>query len=87
MIRIFWLHSLFFTLEKQPKNLNFHSCFVSKRLEVTFSETCALNSKKCVSEPNMTIPDLSEKFWLFWLQSNNTNFQFLFSKIIFGGYF
>ena len=36
----------------------------------TLSETCALNSREYISEPGMSILNLSKKFKLFWSHSS-----------------
>ena len=61
------------------------------------SRPLASTSRKYVSKPGKSIPDLSEKLRIFWLHSSvfalekqrqNLNFQSFFtSKTLFGGYF
>ena len=98
LFQIFWLHSSVFLWEKQPKNLNFHSFFMSKKIVGDyFQKTCALTSRKYVSEPGMIIPNVFARLQGFWSQSSifplekqhkNLIFQgFSSSKGPFGGYF
>ena len=55
---------------KALKVLNFRIVLSQKEpLVATFSETCALTSRKYVSQPGMSIPNLLEKFRFFWLHS------------------
>ena len=54
----FWSHSSTFALEKQPKNLNFHSVLpLTDPLVATFSETCATTSRKYVAEQGIVLPN------------------------------
>ena len=65
-LRFFWSHSSFFSLEKQPKKLNFHGLFISKiMLGGYFSATHALTSRKNASGKAVSIPISSQKLRSF----------------------
>ena len=89
-----WSHSYVFVLKKALKMPNFQ---VLLTMVTTSSEACVLTSRKNVSKPGMSIPDLSEKIMIFLAAvlrfcfkkaAKNLNFQsFFISNKSFGGYF
>ena len=89
IFQTFWSHSTIFALEKQPKNLNFHSFFISKRIVGGyFQGNMCTHFRKYVSEPGTVIPNLSEKHQ--FLCSHSSIFaleQQPIPKIMLGGYF
>ena len=59
------------SVKKALKMLNFQTFLPLKELSVaTFSETCALTSRKCAFEPGISIPNFLEKLQFFWLHSS-----------------
>ena len=96
MIRFFWLHSSFFTLEKQPKNLNLYSFFISKIILGGYFQwnVCTHFKKIRIStrhEPSeffrgTSIFLVAHPF--FSRKAKKLNFQsFVISKRIVGGFF
>ena len=63
--------SRFFFRKKALNVLNFW-IFLSQKehLMATFNETCALTSRKYISEPGMSIPNLLEKLHFFLIDSS-----------------
>ena len=88
----------FFALEKQPKNLHFHSAFTSKRPFGGYFQwkACTYFQEIC-SWTRHSDGKLSKNMWSFWSNSStfalekqpeNINFHSGFtSKRAFGGYF
>ena len=74
-LKSFWLDSSVFVSQKQPKNTKFSYFLPLKEILVaTFGKECALTSRKYVSNPDISIPNLSDKLnfffghtSLFWL--------------------
>ena len=61
-LQTFWSYSSFFNSEKYPENAKFLDFLPLKELlVVTFSKVCALTSKKCVCNSDVSIPNLSDQ--------------------------
>ena len=94
----FWSHSSVFPLEKQPKNLNFHSFFTSNKPFVGYFQwRRARTSRKYLAKQGVVMPNWTKIIQTFRSHSSistienlpkNLNFQSLFiSNRSFGGYF
>ena len=63
----FWSHFSEFTLDKQPKKLNFQN-FLPLRdpLEATFNETRVATSRNYAAEKGAVMPNWSKPFQIYW---------------------
>ena len=65
-LQTFWSYFSLFNSEKYPENAKFLDFLPLKELlVVTFSKVCALTSKKCVSNSDVSIPNFSDKLKFF----------------------